>query len=98
VVVSRRHHKAFFGPGETQFWRIWGMPGPSWDGWGTPAQRGLMLARHARPLWPGIHVLLFRPGEDVDGRDRPGHDGRAGRDYAFSRHEMSELSNEPPSK
>src|SRR3984957_20058738 len=24
---------------------------------------------------PGIHVFLF-PGQDVDGRDKPGHDGR----------------------
>jgi hypothetical protein len=26
-------------------------------------------------LVPGIHAFLF-PGQDVDGRDKPGHDGR----------------------
>jgi hypothetical protein len=26
-------------------------------------------------LDPGIHVLLFRCGKDVDGRVKPGHDG-----------------------
>jgi hypothetical protein len=26
-------------------------------------------------LVPGIHVLLFLQLEDVDGRDKPGHDG-----------------------
>src|SRR5258708_12152230 len=26
-------------------------------------------------LVPGIHVLLFREKKDVDGRDKPGHDG-----------------------
>jgi len=25
-------------------------------------------------LVPGIHVLLFCAGKDVDGRDKPGHD------------------------
>jgi hypothetical protein len=25
-------------------------------------------------LVPGIHVLLFLPDKDVDGRDKPGHD------------------------
>ena len=25
-------------------------------------------------LVPGIHVLPFRGGKDVDGRDKPGHD------------------------
>jgi hypothetical protein len=25
-------------------------------------------------LGPGIHVLLVALGEDVDGRDKPGHD------------------------
>jgi hypothetical protein len=24
---------------------------------------------------PGIHVLTVSPKEDVDGRDKPGHDG-----------------------
>ena len=24
---------------------------------------------------PGIHALLFRQPKDVDGRDKPGHDG-----------------------
>jgi hypothetical protein len=27
-------------------------------------------------LVPGIHVFLNREEEDVDGRDKPGHDGR----------------------
>jgi hypothetical protein len=26
-------------------------------------------------LVPGIHVLLISSNEDVDGRDKPGHDG-----------------------
>jgi hypothetical protein len=26
-------------------------------------------------LVPGIHVFLLWHGEDVDGRDKPGHDG-----------------------
>jgi hypothetical protein len=26
-------------------------------------------------LVPGIHVLLFIVHQDVDGRDKPGHDG-----------------------
>jgi hypothetical protein len=26
-------------------------------------------------LAPGIHVLLSRTPKDVDGRDKPGHDG-----------------------
>ncbi|MBA4037558.1 MAG: hypothetical protein C0480_23485 [Bradyrhizobium sp.] len=26
-------------------------------------------------LVPGIHVLLFYHEKDVDGRDKPGHDG-----------------------
>ena len=26
-------------------------------------------------LVPGIHVLAFRQRKDVDGRDKPGHDG-----------------------
>jgi hypothetical protein len=26
-------------------------------------------------LVPGIHVLLYRGKKDVDGRDKPGHDG-----------------------
>jgi hypothetical protein len=26
-------------------------------------------------LVPGIHVLLFCHEKDVDGRDKPGHDG-----------------------
>jgi hypothetical protein len=26
-------------------------------------------------LVPGIHVLPVSPNEDVDGRDKPGHDG-----------------------
>jgi hypothetical protein len=25
-------------------------------------------------LVPGIHVFLFAPQKDVDGRDKPGHD------------------------
>jgi hypothetical protein len=29
-------------------------------------------------LVPGIHVLLGRGAKDVDGRDKPGHDGRNG--------------------
>jgi hypothetical protein len=28
-------------------------------------------------LVPGIHVLLLAPGEDVDGRDKPGHEDDA---------------------
>ena len=59
---------------------------------GNAGATGTDVGSSCPALWPGIHVLLFRPGEDVDGRDRPGHDGRAGRDYAFSRHNMSELS------
>jgi citronellyl-CoA dehydrogenase len=27
-------------------------------------------------LVPGIHVLLAKEVEDVDGRDKPGHDGK----------------------
>jgi hypothetical protein len=27
-------------------------------------------------LVPGIHVLLYPKQEDVDGRDKPGHDER----------------------
>jgi hypothetical protein len=27
-------------------------------------------------LVAGIHVLLFSSEKDVDGRDKPGHDGR----------------------
>jgi hypothetical protein len=30
-------------------------------------------------LVPGIHVFPWRGGEDVDGRDKPGHDGERGR-------------------
>jgi hypothetical protein len=26
-------------------------------------------------LVPGIHVLTLSPQKDVDGRDKPGHDG-----------------------
>jgi len=26
-------------------------------------------------LAPGIHAFLHAPKEDVDGRDKPGHDG-----------------------
>jgi hypothetical protein len=30
-------------------------------------------------LVPGIHVFEAQEGEDVDGRDKPGHDGKRGR-------------------
>jgi hypothetical protein len=30
-------------------------------------------------LVPGIHVLLADPKEDVDGRDKPGHDAEENR-------------------
>jgi hypothetical protein len=29
-------------------------------------------------LVPGIHVFLRRNNQDVDGRDKPGHDGLGG--------------------
>jgi hypothetical protein len=31
-------------------------------------------------LVPGIHVLLYAIMKDVDGRDKPGHDGRMAQD------------------
>jgi hypothetical protein len=36
---------------------------------------GAMAARLVMPgLVPGIHVLTPMPNQDVDGRDKPGHD------------------------
>jgi hypothetical protein len=29
-------------------------------------------------LVPGIHVLVYLSGKDVDGRDKPGHDEKKG--------------------
>jgi len=44
--------------------------------------RPSILANPARFIWfvmpglvPGIHVFLYWVGKDVDGRDKPGHDG-----------------------
>src|SRR5262249_28950664 len=34
------------------------------------------LARPCASLVPGIHVLLPASNQDVDGRDKPGHDAR----------------------
>ncbi len=41
-------------------------------------------------LVPGIHVLATAQEEDVDGRDKPGHDGGMGCDSHFT-------SEQPPS-
>jgi hypothetical protein len=41
-----------------------------------PAQSNLGLCRIVMPgLVPGIHVFTRSPIKDVDGRDKPGHDG-----------------------
>jgi hypothetical protein len=37
--------------------------------------RSAATTRHARPC-PGIHVFRAKRQEDVDGRDKPGHDGK----------------------
>jgi hypothetical protein len=40
------------------------------------AQDGWLIAKFVMPgLVPGIHVLSSSIKEDVDGRDKPGHDG-----------------------
>ncbi len=40
-----------------------------------PAQRHPAALRGGEPVFAGIHVLLSRSKEGVDGRDKPGHDG-----------------------
>ena len=40
-------------------------------------QRGLLAIGIVMPgLVPGIYVLLYPSKKDVDGRDKPGHDGK----------------------
>jgi hypothetical protein len=63
----------------------WGSKGTVRERW----RRRLLLVMPG--LVPGIHVFLFRRTEDVDGRDKPGHDNGKRRNYSFSRHDMSEL-------
>ena len=47
-------------------------------------------------LEPGIHVLLFR-GKDVDGRDKPGHDGKTQRALCrFHLHGLESLTSNFP--
>jgi hypothetical protein len=39
----------------------------------TSSRRQSIRSRHAR-LVPGIHVFVLVDKQDVDGRDKPGHD------------------------
>src|SRR5262245_47955373 len=57
--------------------------------WMGPISRGSFIVRPAFPVMPGLVLGIHESAsfmQDVDGRDKPGHDGKTTKNREFSRH------------